>query len=219
MKKIKDISVADRPREKFRLKGERMLSNQDLLAIILGSGSSKNDVRTIAYKIDNEFATNLLHISVADLKKIDGIGEKQAMRIISARELFKRLFDLEHKYLIKLDTAEKAYAQVYEYAVKNKEYLVGLFLDARYNLLHKEVISVGILDSNLTHPREIFWPAIKYSAAKIVLVHNHPSGGLEPSAADVEITDRLLDAARIMGIEIIDHLIISKNGFRSILTI
>jgi len=212
MPKLKDIPKVDRPREKFLKNGPDSLSKSELLAILLGSGIKGKNVKELAEQIIRKFSAKFLSLSVDDLLEIQGIGQAKALQIISALELIKRFYlDLLPKENI-ITSAQNVISLSSDLIDKKKEYIVCFYLNARNVLLKKEVISIGILDKSLVHPREIFGLAVELRAAGIVLVHNHPSGNPDPSEDDKEIVNRIIEAGKIMGINVVDFIIIAEQG-------
>lgn len=215
MSKLKDIPKIDRPREKFLEKGPDALSKSELLAILLGSGIKGKNVKQLAEQIIRKFGNKFLDITADDLLKIPGIGEAKALQIVSALALVKRFYEeLGSKNNIVL-SAQDAIALASEIRDKKKEYLVCLYLNARNALLKKEIISIGILDKSIIHPREIFGPAVELRAAGIILLHNHPSGDVTPGKQDIEVVNKILGAGKIMGVNVIDFIITSENDAHS----
>lgn len=211
MTKIKDIPKIDRPRERFLKKGPEALSKSDLLAILLGSGIKGKNVQKLSQQIIQKFDKNFLNISVDDLKKISGIGEAKALQIVSAISLVKRYSDDQESSETVIKNSKDVISLTYDLRDKKKETLVCLYLNARNSLLKKEVISIGLLDKTLLHPREIFYPAVELNAASIILIHNHPTGDPSPSNKDVQIVEKIAQSGEIMGIAVIDFIIISEN--------
>ncbi len=212
MPKIKDIPKVDRPREKFLKKGPDSLSKSDLLAILLGSGIKGKNVQKLAQQIISKFGKNFLNINISDLLEISGIGQAKALQIVSAISLIKRFYDENSSTDIIIKNLKDVLTLTYDLRDRRKEYLVCLYLDAKNTLIRKEIISVGLLDKALIHPREIFYPAVELNSANIILVHNHPSGDQTPSKKDTEIVKKISQAGEIMGISIIDFIIISEKG-------
>jgi adenine-specific DNA-methyltransferase len=212
MPKMKDIPKIDRPREKFLKKGADSLSKSDLLSILLGTGIKWKNVRQLSEQIIKKFGKNFLNITVNDLLEISGIGEAKALQIASAISLVKRFYNDEKSNEITIKNVQDVLSLTYDLRDKKKEHLVCLYLNARNWLLKKEIISVGLLDKALIHPREIFYPAVELNTASIILVHNHPSGDSTPSEQDNQIVDKIVQAGEIMGIPVIDFLIISENN-------
>ena len=212
MPKIKDIPKIDRPRERFLKKGADALSKSDLLAIILGSGIKGKNVRQLSESIIKKFGKNFLNITVDDLLEVSGIGQAKALQIASAISLVKRFYDENKTNEIVIKNSQDVLSLTYDLRDKKKEHLVCLYLNARNVLLKKEIVSVGLLDKALLHPREIFYPATELNAASVILVHNHPSGDSSPSEKDNQIIEKIVQAGEIMGIPVIDFIIISVNG-------
>ena len=216
MTKLKDIPQIDRPRERFLEKGPDALSKSELLAILLGSGIKGKNVKQLSEQIIRKFSNKFLDITVDDLLEIPGIGKAKALQIVSALALIKRFYEeLGPKDNIVL-SAQDAVSLTSEIRDKKKEYLVCLYLNARNALLKKEVISIGTLDKSLLHPREIFGPAVELRAAGVVLLHNHPSGDVEPSKQDIEVINKILEAGKIMGVNVIDFIIVSEKDIHSV---
>lgn len=211
MPKIKDIPKIDRPRERFLKKGSNALSKSDLLAILLGSGIKGKNVQKLAQQIISKFSKNFLNIKVGDLLEISGIGQAKALQIVAAISLVKRFYDEKSTTGIFVKNSKDVLNFTYDLRDKKKEYLVCLYLDARNILIRKEVISVGLLDKALIHPREIFYPAVELNSASIILVHNHPSGDSTPSKRDIEVVKKISQAGEIMGIAVIDFIITANN--------
>ncbi len=212
MAKIKDIPKVDRPRERFLKKGPEALSKSDLLAILLGSGIKGTNVQELSQQIIKKFGKNFLNITVDDLQGIPGIGQAKALQIASAISLVKRFYADDQTNEIKISNSQDVISLTYDLRNKKKEHLVCLYLNARNILLKKEVVSVGLLDKTLLHPREIFYPATELNAAGVILTHNHPSGDATPSKSDIQIVEKIAQAGEIMGIPVIDFVIISEKG-------
>ena len=211
MTKIKDIPKVDRPRERFLKKGSDALSKSDLLAILLGSGIKGKNVQKLSQQIVQKFGKNFLNISVTDLQEISGIGEAKALQIVSAISLVKRYYEDAKSGETTIKNSKDVLSLIYDIRDKKKEHLVCLYLNARNSLLKKEIISVGLLDKTLLHPREIFYPAVELNTASIILVHNHPSGDSSPSSKDIQVVEKIAQAGEIMGIPVIDFIIVSEN--------
>lgn len=212
MAKIKDIPKVDRPRERFLKKGPNALSKSDLLAILLGSGIKGKNVQKLSQQIIKKFGKSFLNITVDDLQKISGIGQTKALQVASAISLVKRYYADEKTNEITVKNYQDVLSLTHDLKEKKKEYLVCLYLNARNVLLKKEIVSVGLLDKTLLHPREIFHPATELNAASVVLVHNHPSGDSSPSKKDIQVIEKIAQAGKIMGIPVIDFVIVSEDG-------
>lgn len=214
--KIKQLYKVDRPREKLEMKGSQVLRDEELLAIILRTGYKGKSVLEVAKGILKKYrGEKLASLSFEELRKIKGVGLSRAASLIAAFELSKRIFNKGEQALPKIEKPEDVIAQVTYLRDKKKEYFVALYLNARNQLIHKETVSIGNLNASLVHPREVFQPAITFSAASIILVHNHPSGDCQPSEDDLELTKKLIQAGEIIGIEILDHLVLSREIFLS----
>ena len=214
--KIKDLPKVERPREKLVAKGAENLKDSELLAILLRTGRAGKNVIEIASQILAKHSKKrLLQMNYQDLLKISGIDSAKAVTLLAAFELSKRVLEVNDTSSPTISNAKDAVAQLTDLRDLKKEHFVVLYLNARNQLVHKETVSIGTLNANLVHPREVFEPAIKHSAANIIVAHNHPSGDSKPSEDDLEITKRLTEAGKIMGIEIADHIIVAKNSHLS----
>lgn len=211
--KIKDLPKSDRPREKLVAKGAENLKDSELLAILLRTGKAGKNVIEIASQILTKHSKKrLLQMTYEDLIKISGIDSAKATTLLAAFELSKRALEVDDSNLPIISTPKDVIAQLTELHHNKREHFVALYLNARSQLVHKETISMGTLNANLVHPREVFEPALKHSAAGIMVAHNHPSGDPKPSEDDLEITKRLTDAGKTMGVELLDHVIIAANS-------
>lgn len=212
--KIKDLPRVDRPREKLVKYGPEKLSHAELLAVILGSGGRGMNAVELASKIFAKIGySSLAAATVADLKKLHGLGEARACEIVACFELGRRL--LQDKKSTLIMSPHDVWEELKDIRGHKKEHFAMFFLDSRNQEIKREIISVGTLNANLVHPREVFEPAIAHSAAHIIIAHNHPSGDPEPSEEDRIITARLTDAGKILGIEIVDHIIVAREKFVS----
>ncbi len=216
---IKDIPAAERPRERMIQYGAENLSNADLLAILLRTGSAKESVVQLANKILSEMKSiqALYDVTIEELTKIKGIGPAKAIQIKAAIELGKRI--VRHSPLEKIQI--RSPKDVSDYLMEDMRYLkqerfLILLLDTKNNIIGKEEISRGTLNSSIVHPREVFKPAIKRSVSAIIVAHNHPSGDPTPSHEDIEVTKRLVEAGKILGIDVLDHVIIGDMRYISL---
>jgi len=212
LKKIKELPEFSRPREKLREKGAQALSDTELVAIILGSGSKEQDVMAIATKAARLIAKNKGHISLEMLIEIEGIGLAKAAQILAGFELSRRYMIRE---AIKISEAEHVIPLLKDIADKNQEYFVCISLNGANEVIEKRIVTVGLLNKTQVHPREVFADVITDRAASVILSHNHPSGELEPSESDLNVNKQLIDAGKILGITVLDHIIISKRGYYS----
>jgi len=210
--KIKDLPKIERPREKLAAKGAENLKDEELLAILLGTGAKGKNVIELAGQILNKYPkTKFLGLKYEDLVKIDGINAAKACTILASQELVKRALEVRDESLPKITSVQDVLAQSVYMRDKSREHLMALFLNARNELLYKKPMFVGTLNANLVHPREIFQEALKQNAASVILAHNHPSGDNEPSEDDILITKRISEAGKLMGVEVLDHVIITKG--------
>jgi len=210
--KIKDLPKIERPREKLIAKGPQNLKDEELLAILLRTGIEGKNVLEIARQILRKYSKKrILKMKYEDLIKIKGINSAKACTILASIELIKRALEVGEETLPKIESIKDVIAQMSYLRDKTREHLAALYLNARNELVFKKHIFVGTLDANIAHPREIFEHALANHAASVILVHNHPSGDPQPSKADLEITKRILEAGKIMGIDVLDHVIIAKN--------
>lgn len=212
--KIKDLPKIERPREKLEKYGPEKLSNSELLAILLRTGGKGLNVVELSRKILGKFSSDgLAKANVDDLKNTFGLGSAKACEIVACFELGRRL--LQNKKSQIYLTPKDVWQELKDIRDNKKEHFVIFFLDARNQEIKREIISVGSLNANLVHPREVFEPAIRHTAAQIIVAHNHPSDDVEPSEEDKTITQRLLESGKILGIDIIDHIIVTKNNYFS----
>ena len=215
---IHDLPKPERPRERLRNFGPEALSAQELLALVIGRGIPGKSVMNIAQELLSKFG-NIKAISQAtieELSQIKGIGFAKAAQIKACFELGKRQ-DLEPE-LRDFDIKNpQSVVKAIQSSIKDKakEHFKLILLNTRNKIIGISTVSIGTLNSNLVHPREVFKDAISHSAASVVFAHNHPSGDPEPSEDDLTITKRLTEAGKILGIEVLDHIIITKNGFFS----
>jgi DNA repair protein RadC len=217
MAKIKDLPKHEMPREKLIEKGVVNLRDNELMAILLRTGTEGKDVMKVASEILSKFPKKkLLSLDFNNLSKIKGIGPGKACLLLAAFELTKRALEVEDNNLPTINSVKDAVAQLQELRTAKKEHFVVLFLNARNQLVHKETVSIGTLNANLVHPREVFKPAIDCLAASVIIAHNHPGGGTEPSEGDLLLTLRLKEAGKIMGIEVAKHLIITSKEYKNI---
>jgi len=208
-----DIEKVDLPREKLEKTGVSSLKDEELLAIILGTGYKGKNVLQLAKEILKQYpADDFIRIPLSKLKSIKGIGTAKASVIAAAVELVKRGID---KNIISIKKPTDVLPYIADIKARHKEYFIVFYLNARNEILKREFVSVGILTASLVHPREVFSPAIAHSAASVIFVHNHPSGDSTPSEEDLKLTKRLVTAGEILGIEVLDHIIVTKTDFLS----
>lgn len=211
--KIKDTPKVDRPQEKLVKYGTKKLTDAELLALILRTGTKDTNVVELSKKILRKFKGKINEIDIKSLKEINGLGETKACQIIACFELAKRLADpIKGSQFL---SSQDVFNSLTDIRQSKKEQLLVIYLDTRKREIARETISIGTLNANLIHPREVFEPAIKNLAAGVVLIHNHPSGDTNPSDNDLILTRKFIKAGDIMGIEIIDHLIVSRDSYYS----
>lgn len=215
---IKDLPEDMRPREKLLLKGEVFLNDDELLAIILGQGMAGLNALDMASSMLARYGSlrSLKEASIEELTKEPGIGTAKAVSIKAAIELGRRI-SINTQRRISVRSPEDVKSLVMEdMRYYDREHFRVLYLDRKGGLITIEDISVGGLHSSIVHPREVFKPAVKRSAASLILVHNHPSGDPAPSQEDIEVTRRLIEAGHILGIEVLDHVIIGEGTYCSL---
>lgn len=212
MKPIKEIPSFDRPREKLAAKGAKALSDVELLATLLGSGVKGKNVFQISHAILRELGNHKETIDVKTLISIEGVGFAKACQIVAAFEFARRRLLKESTFVRK---AEDILPLISHIADKKQEYFLCISLSGANEVIGNRIVTVGLLNTNQVHPREVFADAISDRAASIILAHNHPSGILTPSADDVATTRQLVDAGNIIGISVLDHIIVTKNGYLS----
>ncbi len=206
--------MKEQPREKLSRLGPEGLKNSELLALLLRTGYKGKNVFMLADGILKKYPEKVLfEMPYNQLSKIKGIGKSKAASIIAGYELGKRLQDKKTRATI--STPNDVLNLVDEIRTRKKEHFVALYMNARNELVHKEIISIGILDASIVHPREVFAPAIEKRASSIILVHNHPSGNNSPSDNDCDLTRRLIESGKILGIEVLDHIIVTENDYYS----
>ena len=217
-KTIKDLDKNDRPREKLIRNGADALTDEELLAIIIATGTKKKNVVELSKEILDTFSyEELANIEVAELTHINGIKEAKASSIVASLRLGKRIAQrVIEKEIVKIEKSEDIYNYMKnELADKKNEYFYAILLDTKNVIISKEEISKGTLDASLVHPREAFKLAVKKSAKSIIFVHNHPSGDINPSKDDFLTTKRLVEAGEILDISVLDHIIIGKQDYYS----
>ena len=216
--KIHDLPPEEKPREKMLSLGPASLSTQELLTALLNTGTKKEDVLAMSARIMKEYGERSIMSArnPAKLAEDLDIPIGKAIQIVAAGELGQRFFERNGASTAVIRTAKDVFEYVSDMRDLPKEHLRGIYLNAHYKVIHDEIISIGTVDTSIIHPREVFKPALEYSAAAVVLVHNHPSGSTEPSTADMEITKQLIEAGTLLGIDLIDHVIVTKKDFASI---
>lgn len=215
MTKMSDRLKQDRPREKLQAKGAGALSDFELLQALIGSGNAQVDVSKIARDTLKLFQKHSKDITYEQLRQVTGMGSAKITELLAALELSRRYLVEDERPII--DSPEAAAAQLSDIRDKKQEYFVCLTLDGANRLIAKRIITIGTLTSSLVHPREVFADAITDRAASIIVAHNHPSGSIEASQADRDVTGRIADAAKLLGIQLVDHLVVTRKDFISII--
>lgn len=214
MSKLKDLPEVERPREKLVKKGVDNLKDEELLAILLGTGTKEKNVLELSKGFLKKYSKKkILGLEYDEIVKNKGINFAKACIILSAIEFTKRLLDIGIETLPIIENKEDIVAQVSDLRDKKQEHFVVLYLNARKEMVFKKEVFIGVLNGSLVHPREIFSEALdsNHISAGIILVHNHPSGDSEPSEEDLSATRRIVEAGKLMGVFVWDHLIITKN--------
>lgn len=214
--RIDGVADVDLPREKLERVGAAALKSEELLAILLRTGYEGRNVLALARRVlERHSCDQLVRMSLADLVEIKGIGRAKASILVAAFELARRAFDTDVGIAPTINSPRDVLPIIADIKDHRKEHFLALFLNGRNQVIRREDVSVGSLSQTLVHPREVFGPAIGSSAASVVLAHNHPSGEVHPSQNDLELTRRMVQAGEIMGIEVLDHVIISSKAFLS----
>lgn len=216
---IKDVPKEDRPRERLITMGANHLSNQELIAILLGSGTKDESVMTLANRVLMHFEglKLLKDATIEELTAIKGVGVAKGVLILSALEIGKRLsqYKPSERYVIRSPEDGADYLME-ELRNLNQEHFVVIFLNTKNQIIHRQTIFIGSLNASIVHPREVFREAVKRSAASIIVAHNHPSGDPTPSQEDIHVTRRLAESGKMIGIELLDHLVIGDRKFVSL---
>ena len=211
--KIKNLHPIEKPLEKLLRYGAEKLSMVELLAVIFRTGIKNKGVLELAEEVSRIFdIKNLKSMSFEKLRSVKGIGKVKLGQVLALIEIAKRLNNSQE---ISIQSPEDVFRLMSNYLNSKKEHFVAFYLNTRLSLIKQELISIGILNASMVHPREVFEPAIRYLASSIIVAHNHPSGSLEPSNADIEVSLKLRESGKILGIELVDHIIVSKNGWYS----
>lgn len=212
--KIRNVEQIDSPREKLMKYSADKLTNAELLAILLRTGTQERNVLMVARDVLKKFkGVSLSSASVAQLRELHGVGEVKALELVACFELGRRF--LKDKITELVLSPLQVWQNLTELRANKKEHFVVFFLNTQNQIIQKEIVSIGTLNTSLVHPREVFEPAIRYLASHIVVAHNHPSGSLVPSDEDLSVTKRLASAGRLLGIELLDHVIVTATQYLS----
>ena len=213
-KTIEQIPKHDRPREKLLAKGAEALSDQELLAVLLGKGTPQIDVMALAAKLARVIDEKGLGVRVEDLTSFEGVGQAKATLILGAIEFARRRIKPAG---VKIDTPADTLPLIRHFADRKQEHFLAVTINGANEVLNVRVISIGLIDRSPVHPREVFADAVVERASGIIVAHNHPAGSLEPSPADIEATKQLKGAGEVVGIELLDHIIFNRLGYFSFL--
>ena len=218
IKTIKDLPIHEKPREKLIAQGPKKLMMSELIAIILQTGTKKENILNMSSRLIKEYGDKTIseQTNPQILSKQFNLPIVKSSQLIACFELGKRLFKKTQGINKVIECAQDVYEYLQDIRNLNKEQFRGLYLNSRSKIIHDEIISLGTLDCSVVHPREVFQPAIEYSAAAIILAHNHPSGDSSPSLEDIKVSANLVKAGHILGIEVLDHIIITKYNYQSI---
>ncbi len=217
---IRDLPASERPRERLQRCGAEALSAQELIAVLLGRGIAGESVMVTAQRLLGRFGSfkGIAQATIEELAEVRGIGLAKAAQLKAAFELANRLkSDPEpgQKQLVR-NPAEAFTLVQGRLRGKKKEYFLAILLDTRGQVIRVAEVSIGSLDASIVHPREVFKEAMLASAASVLFVHNHPSGDTEPSPEDIEITKRLVETGKMVGIDVLDHIIVSDDSYLSL---
>lgn len=215
---IRDLPADSKPREKLISQGPKALTMRELLAVLLITGTTKEDVLEMSNRLIRDYGEKsiLAECDADKLSKDLDIPITKACQIVACGELGRRFYDRSEAGFATIRNAKDVYEYLQDMRNLPKEHLRGLYLNSHNHIIRDEVISIGTVNANMIHPREVFRPAIECNAAAVVLAHNHPSGNAAASGEDIEITHQLVEAGKIMGITLLDHVIITKNEFVSV---
>ncbi len=214
--RLKLLPTPDRPREKLAKYGPGKLRDAELLAMLLGVGIRGANVIELSRQVLRKWeGKDIGAATVAELSEIRGLGHAKACQVVACFELGRRFLAGKQRAVIL--TPEDVWKQMADIRESKREHFVVFFLDSRNQEIKREIVSIGTLNESLVHPREVFEQAIKHSAAAVILAHNHPSNDPAPSQADIDITKRLTNAGKLMDIDVIDHVIVTKTAWGSVL--
>jgi DNA repair protein RadC len=216
---IRDFPEDERPRERFMKNGPQSLSNHELIAILLRTGTKEESVLQLSNRLLTQFEglRLLKSATLQEMTEIKGIGQTKAIQILAAVELGRRVSNLafDERYVIR-SPEDGAKYMMNDMRFLTQEHFVCLYLNTKNQVIHKQTIFIGSLNATIVHPREVYREALKRSAASIICLHNHPSGDPAPSREDIEVTKRLAECGKIIGVDLLDHLIIGENKFVSL---
>jgi DNA repair protein RadC len=218
MYKIKLLPEDQQPREKLMNSGVQALNLEELLAIILGTGYKKENVLELSKRIFKDYGSKTItgYSRVSDVMTDFELPKVKACQVLACFEIGRRVFSDKSIDMPTIRSPQDVWDFVSDMHNLKKEYLRGLYLNIKNQIIHDEIISIGTIDQSIAHPRDIFVPAIKYHAAAMIIVHNHPSGDATPSQADISLTETMKSAGELLSIAVLDHIIVTRSGYRSI---
>lgn len=212
MKTIKDLPIHERPREKLLAKGARFLSDQELLAVILGKGTQKEDVLSLSRKIVKIIDHKGIELTAEDFLNIDGIGQAKATLLAAAFELVRRRIKPEG---LKIKFPADILPLIQHYGDRKQEHFICVSINGANEVMNARVVSIGLVNKSHVHPREVFADVIADRASAVIIAHNHPNGSLIPSPEDIKVTKQLKEAASILGLSLLDHIIFNTKDYYS----
>lgn len=212
MKKLRDLPLDERPREKLLKKGAESLSDQELMAIILGKGSKKNDVLSLAKQLIKTIDEKGIKVQAKEILDIDGIGEAKATTIVAAFEFVRRRIKPEG---LKIKFPLDVLPLIQHYGDRKQEHFLCISINGANEVMNIRVVTIGLINKSQVHPREVFADVIAERASAIIIAHNHPVGDLKPSPEDMVVTKRINEAATILGMSLLDHIIFNNKGYYS----
>jgi DNA repair protein RadC len=217
--RVRDLPLEDKPREKLLAVGPADLTHAELLAVLFGVGTRKEEVMSMAQRVLREYGERAIinEKNPARLAEALDIPLIKACQIVASFELGRRAFGQRAGKPLFVRTARQAYDHLKNIGYLQKEQLRGLYLNSRYEVIHEETISIGSLTANIVHPREVFKPALEYGATALIIAHNHPSGMPDPTKEDIQVTAQLNEAGKLLGITLLDHLIIANDEYISLM--
>lgn len=212
MKTLNDLHKDDKPREKLVKKGVEALKNDELMAVLIGSGVRGKDVRKLSKEIVGLLDSSYDTLNLEQLCNIYGLGVAKASQILASIELAKRYTIQNNR---RITSAQDVSDELQQYRDRKQEHFLSITLDGASHIINSRVVFIGTLNQSIVHPREVFADAIADRAASIIIAHNHPSGTLKASQADLQITQRLQEVSKLVGIDLLDHVILTREGFYS----
>lgn len=216
--RVKDLLEEERPRERLEKYGPSVLSSAELLAIVLNSGTKKEEIMNMTSRIMKEYGEKTLCYQT-DPKEVErefGVPFVKACQIVACFELGRRFFKQPKNSRPIVRTSKQVFSYLKDMRNLQKEHFRGIYLDGRFRVIRDETISIGSYSASIVHPREIFKPAIESGASAVIIAHNHPSGSPKATATDIEVTKQCIQAGQVLGIDLIDHIIIAGNKFSSV---